>query len=60
MFWTFTSVLDVVCMKCLTVFCSSLILFFAGVVQVFSDDFEVVPLAPIITGITFFCIIHSL
>jgi hypothetical protein len=37
----------------MTVFCSSLISFFAGVVQVFSDDFEMVSLAPIITGIAF-------
>jgi len=38
----------------MTVFCTSLILLFAGVVHVFSDDFEMVSLAPVITGITFF------
>jgi len=53
------------CSKCavsnMAVFCSSLILCFPGMLLgYFLNDFEVVPVAPFITGITCFYVSHML
>ena len=61
MFYTFTLALSAVCVQCTIwpCFCSSLISCFPGMLlRYFLSDFEMVPVAPVITDITFASTFH--
>jgi len=59
MFCAFTLALPAVCVQCMAVVCNSLISCFPGMLlSYYLSDFETVPVAPIITGITFVVTFH--